>query len=245
MHTSKTKSLRMKNLFFVAVALGIFSGTSNKVTAQTSVHLETLASKAKVNPSPKFIEDIEIAPEKISNNISADNAMESVTASPAVVSLNHNTFASSSIEQCSSMQFKYATLMDAPVETITNAPLYNFIDQWWGTRYHYGGDDKYGIDCSAFTGRVIANVYGINLPRTAADQYKASERVTKENLQEGDLVFFNTRGGVSHAGVYLGNNYFVHSSVKYGVTISSMEDGYYSKKFISGGRVNKDVVKTN
>jgi lipoprotein Spr len=55
----------------------------------------------------------------------------------------------------------------------------------------------------------------------------------------GDLVFFNTRGGVSHVGVYLTNNHFVHSSSRNGVMISSLDDSYYSKKFIGGGRVNQ------
>jgi lipoprotein Spr len=63
--------------------------------------------------------------------------------------------------------------------------------------------------------------------------------VANEDLQEGDLVFFNTRGGISHVGLYLGNNYFVHSSTSGGVTISSLTDDYYSKKFLSGGRVKK------
>lgn len=238
MHTSKTKSLRMKNLFFVAVAFGIFSGTSTKVAAQTSINLESVASKSRPNASLKFIENIEITPEKISDNIAADyKSSEAAPEAVKVVSVNYNTVASSDIEQCTKMQFKYATMMNREVETISNTPLYNFIDEWWATRYHYGGNDKRGIDCSAFTGRVLATVYGVTLPRTAADQYKASERISKENLQEGDLVFFNTRGGVSHAGVYLGNNYFVHSSVNWGVTISSLNDDYYSRKFISGGRV--------
>jgi lipoprotein Spr len=56
-------------------------------------------------------------------------------------------------------------------------------------------------------------------------------------LLEGDLVFFNTRGGVSHVGVYLGEGYFTHSSSSAGVTISSLDDNYYSKKYIGGGRV--------
>jgi len=207
----------MKYLFFFAVALGIFPGTFIKVTAQTSINLESVAGKHISKTSLHFIEGIEITPEKISDNLSAD----------------HN------IEQCSATQFKYATMMNREVETLTDTALYNFIDEWWATRYRYGGTDKYGIDCSAFAGKVLESVYGISLPRTAAEQYKLSERISKNNLVEGDLVFFNTRGGISHEGVYLGNNYFVHSSVNGGVTISSLTDNYYSRTFISGGRVCK------
>ena len=228
----------MKYLFFVAVAIGIVSGTST-VTAQTSVNLESVASKASLKSSPRFIESIEITRDKISDNLPADELTERQESSVAVVSVNRNITSGSNIEDCTKMQFKYATMMNTEVENITNTTLYNFIDEWWATRYHYGGSDKNGIDCSAFTGKLVSNVYGITLSRTAADQYKETQRVNMTDLAEGDLVFFNTRGGVSHAGFYLGNGYFVHSSVNYGVTISSLTDGYYNKKFISGGRINK------
>jgi cell wall-associated NlpC family hydrolase len=75
------------------------------------------------------------------------------------------------------------------------------------------------------------------LPRTARNQYAACNKVKREDLLEGDLVFFNTRGGVSHVGIYLGNGYFAHSSVHSGVTVSSLNDKYYSSKFIIGGRL--------
>lgn len=229
----------MKNLFFVAVAIGIVSGTSTSVTAQTSVNLESVAAKTSLKSSPHFIESIEITPEKISDNLPADELTERRESTAEVVSVNRNSTSGSNIEDCTKMQFKYATVMNTEVENISNTALYNFIDEWWATRYHYGGSDKNGIDCSAFTGKLVSNIYGVTLPRTAADQYKETQRVSMADLAEGDLVFFNTRGGVSHAGLYLGNGYFVHSSVNYGVTISSLTDGYYNKRFISGGRLSK------
>ncbi len=66
------------------------------------------------------------------------------------------------------------------------------------------------------------------------------KKLKKTDLLEGDLVFFNTRGGVSHAGVYLGNGYFVHASVHAGVTINSLNDAYYSRKYIGGGRISAE-----
>ncbi len=239
MHTCKTKSLRMKYLFFFAVALGIFPGTFIKVTAQTSINLESVAGKHISKTSLHFIEGIEITPEKISDNLSADNVNANNEVENTMVPSAGDIASDHNIEQCSATQFKYATMMNREVETLTDTALYNFIDEWWATRYRYGGTDKYGIDCSAFAGKVLESVYGISLPRTAAEQYKLSERISKNNLVEGDLVFFNTRGGISHEGVYLGNNYFVHSSVNGGVTISSLTDNYYSRTFISGGRVCK------
>jgi len=227
----------MKNLFFVTVAMGIFSGTSFTAKAQTSINLENVGNKSKSRISLKFIDNIEINPGKISGN-SPDAGLIEKNTNPSINTTPINTIALD-IEKCSPLQFKYAMIMDREVETITNTSLYNFIDEWWGTRYRYGGTTKKGIDCSSFSGKVLESVYGITAPRTAAEQYDMAEKLTENELVEGDLVFFNTRGGVSHVGIYLGENYFAHSSVKYGVTISSLKDDYYSRKFIGGGRICK------
>lgn len=143
------------------------------------------------------------------------------------------------IETLTSLQYKYAMMMDVDVESLKNISLLAFIDDWFGTRYRYGGTSKRGIDCSALTGALLMAVYGFNMPRTARQQYDASEHIAKSELKEGDLVFFNTRGGVSHVGVYLENNYFVQAS-SHGVTISSLDDHYYAKRFICGGRIIQD-----
>jgi lipoprotein Spr len=102
-----------------------------------------------------------------------------------------------------------------------------------------GGTTKKGIDCSAFSGTLLSSVYSFDVPRTAREQYKICQIINQDELMAGDLVFFNTRGGVSHVGVYLTDNNFVHSSSSQGVMISSLTDNYYAKKFISGGRVNQ------
>jgi lipoprotein Spr len=231
----------MKHLFFVSVAAGIFSGTSISVNAQTAVNSVKFAATPK--KSVQFIEGIEIK-RGATANAEADLWTPKPVTKPAPAAVikpaykntgNSGTF----IETCSALQFKYAQLMDIDVESITNTRLYETIEEWWATRYHYGGTTKKGIDCSAFTGVLFAAAFGMALPRTARDQYAQCDKVERENLTEGDLVFFNTRGGVSHVGVYLANGYFVHSSVHGGVTISSLEEDYYNRKYISGGRVNQ------
>jgi lipoprotein Spr len=80
--------------------------------------------------------------------------------------------------------------------------------------------------------------FGINLPRTAREQYDATKRISRTDLKEGDLVFFNTQGGVSHVGVYLQNNKFVHASSG-GVTISDLFEPYWERRFIGVGRFEK------
>lgn len=228
----------MKHLFFVAVAFGIFPGTINAVAAQSSYSAkQTFKKKAPI--SLKFIDDIEISPADAAVAYKDVTMVTPSGGGPTVVAAIEKPVGESTIEACSQLQFKYAMLIESEVEAITNIPLFASIEEWWGTKYHYGGNSKSGIDCSAFTGRLLADVYNIIAPRTAKEQFDLSDKIEVADLQEGDLVFFNTRGGVSHVGMYLGNNYFVHSSVQSGVTISSMADGYYNKKFIGGGRIHK------
>lgn len=146
-----------------------------------------------------------------------------------------------SIESFSPLQFKYAMLLDVNVESLKNISLLAFIDDWFGTRYRFGGTSKRGVDCSALTSALLLAVYGFNMPRTAREQYRATEHIGRDELKEGDLVFFNTRGGVSHVGIYLGNDHFLQAS-SHGVTISSLDEHYYKKRFICGGRVSQDKM---
>lgn len=241
----------MKSLFVVAVATGIFTGTFFSASAQANVNMEKLASKSKT-ASPKFINNIEITPQgsKPSDGdyYSNEDFSQQPTTAPKKEEVKEpvkkvTVTSTAAIEKCTALQFKYALLMDVEVETLTNFALLNFIEEWWATRYRYGGTDKKGIDCSSFTGKLQQDVYKNTMPRTAREQYQVCDKVSLANLQEGDLVFFNTRGGVSHVGVYVGNNCFVHSSTNSGVTISSLTDDYYSKRFISGGRVVCSTAK--
>lgn len=142
------------------------------------------------------------------------------------------------IERAGQIEFKFAQLLETEVEDLNNFELYAFINQWLNTSYRFGGNSKNGIDCSGFTGQLMKSVYNTEMPHSAKGQYHAVEKIDKENLSEGDLVFFNTRGGVSHVGVYLRNGYFVHSSSKDGVRISSLNEKYYHRKFIGAGRIN-------
>lgn len=144
---------------------------------------------------------------------------------------------SASLELFSLQQFKYAIRLDVPVEALQNKSLYNLIDEWWGTPYRLGGSTHNGIDCSAFVQTLMFGVFSMQLPRTAREQKQQAEWIPTSDLREGDLVFFNTRGSVSHVGVYLHNNKFVHASTSGGVMISDLNETYWSRKFLGAGRV--------
>ena len=140
------------------------------------------------------------------------------------------------IEQSLNDQFRYAILMDVEVEQLANQALYHYITDWWGTPYRMGGDTKKGIDCSAFVQGLMVSVYGVSLPRVAREQKASCRSLSTAELQEGDLLFFNTRGGVSHVGVYLHNNYFVHASTSGGIMISSLNESYWQHRYVGAGR---------
>ena len=206
----------MKNLLFVSVALSVFTVTSFSASAQFKMN---------------FLKDMNLLNDGVEYGIAKSGSKFTTSFKKILAPVLMAT------ELCSTIQFKYAQILNKDVELVTNKSLFNFIDEWWATRYRYGGTSKKGIDCSSYTGHLLNEVFGLVLPRTAREQYAVCSRVNREDLLEGDLVFFNTRGGVSHVGVYLGEGYFTHSSSSAGVTISSLDDNYYSKKYIGGGRV--------
>ncbi|MES2681146.1 MAG: C40 family peptidase [Bacteroidota bacterium] len=121
---------------------------------------------------------------------------------------------------------------------IQNNKLFLFINDWYGVPYKYGGCQKTGIDCSCFTNLLYEKVYNKKTGRSADDMYNACEKILLDEVKEGDLIFFRIGGNsVSHVGVYLRNNLFVHSSTSKGVIINSMDEAYYKKYFHSGGRL--------
>lgn len=133
---------------------------------------------------------------------------------------------------------------DLDVENITlKEKLLMEIIKYLNTPYKYGGNSSDGIDCSAFTRTVYSDVLSIELNRSAKDQYSQGIKIeNQEDLKFGDLIFFNTRRRVKpgHVGIYIGDNLFAHASSKYGVIVSSLDQDYYSHRFMGGRRVESD-----
>lgn len=149
----------------------------------------------------------------------------------------NNSYPAADMEKGDWLQLKYAVILNSSPENLNNTPLLKLIDEWWGTRYSMGGTTKDGIDCSAFTQIIMGNVYGVSLPRNSGDQYKASQQIDDDQLQEGDLVFFSSGRSISHVGVYLMNNKFVHASTSQGVMVSDLNESYWKAKYKGAGRV--------
>jgi peptidoglycan DL-endopeptidase CwlO len=109
-----------------------------------------------------------------------------------------------------------------------------------GVRYQFGGASPSGFDCSGFLFYVFGKV-GIELPRMSADQYHVGKAVSKADLLPGDIVFFQGtyKAGISHSGIYIGDNKFISATSSRGIKIDSLSDGYWGPKYAGAKRVLK------
>lgn len=111
------------------------------------------------------------------------------------------------------------------------------FSNWKGTRYHLGGTTHKGVDCSALMQHIFNDSFHKSLPRTTTQQIKNGEKVSKEQLEPGDLVFFKTSPGMRHVGVYVGDNKFIHASSSEGVTMSSLANRYWVQHYETARRL--------
>ncbi len=209
-------------------------------TAQWTKAKPTNPAYVDNNDEPiEFLENIAVTP----GSVYIKNKSNSIETEPSVKkSKNYEVMPSnlSDVEKANWLQLKYSIKMDVPVESVNNIALLKKIDEWYGTPYCLGGTSKGCVDCSYFTLDVMSNIYNTSLKRTAAEQYEQSTKINWDDLTEGDLIFFKADGRrtISHVGIYLTNNKFVHASTSQGVTISDLSDAYWQKRLYSLGRVN-------
>jgi lipoprotein Spr len=122
----------------------------------------------------------------------------------------------------------------------TDTILNKFMEHWIGKPYKLGGKTEKGIDCSQFNKRLYKDVYNKELQNVAYKQWEQTERIKKDSLQIGDLVFFRSRVSPSgwHTGVYIGNTYFIHAANRYeGVKISTLNEPRYKVSIRGYGRL--------
>lgn len=125
--------------------------------------------------------------------------------------------------------------------TSAGEKIADYAKKFLGVRYVYGGESPKGFDCSGFT-QYVYNKFGIALNRTASTQTSQGTVVSKSNLKLGDLVFFDTNGGhnnVTHVGIYIGNNKFIHAATGSvsSISISSLDESYYARNYMTARRI--------
>ena len=115
--------------------------------------------------------------------------------------------------------------------------LYKVYEKYARVKYCYGGNDANGFDCSALVQRIYKEAFNINLPRTTHGQIKEGRRVSKSELKEGDILFFQTSYNVLHSGIYLERGEFIHASSRHGVILSNIHNPYWRAKYYQARRI--------
>src|SRR5688572_27853840 len=226
----------LKRLSIYSLMLVLLASCSSLKTAFTGNREPASTQNSNtVKKETKFLDQIDV-PVESSRSKKEDDAVISVVKKEKTETRNRIS-RQDDAENLSQLQVKYSVLLNTPAEEVKNTRMFEFIDGWYGTPYRLGGTTKKGVDCSAFSQFLFASVYGLTIPRTAREQYDLTNRISRTELKQGDLIFFNTRGGVSHVGIYLQNNKFVHASTSGGVMISDIFDEYWARKFVGVGRL--------
>ena len=209
-------------------AFAFFTGCK----AFQSLNTKTTTVKNQENKTPVFLDDINVKPDtkRGSINMAPENSKKKTSLQMQQADGN--------LSLANNLQMKYASMLNVDASKLPSIALLREVDIWWGTKYCMGGTSQSCIDCSALTQTIIEDVYGVEIPRTAQAQYDNCEIVKGDDtLQEGDLVFFHTtRRGISHVGLYLSNNKFVHASTSQGVMISDLNDSYWKERYRGAGR---------
>lgn len=240
-------NVMMKRIVFLMGMISVFVLTSckslSKLTSRDNSTAKTAPAKTTASTQQReFLDGIEVTPGAAvtsRHKTSTTNAVVAGASGKDKTSAAARDMSSFNIERAGYLQLKYAVIIDATVEKLTNIPLLETIDKWWGTKYCMGGSSSDCIDCSAFTQVLMRDVFNTTLPRTAQEQYDTSEKIDLADLQEGDLVFFHTTGrkkDITHVGIYLLNNKFVHAATSGGVMISDLNEKYWQPKFRGAGR---------
>ncbi len=142
---------------------------------------------------------------------------------------------------CTAQTKKELSVLDSLPYLTTDTVLNGFMLHWIGKPYKLGGKTERGIDCSQFNKRLYSDVYKLELENVCYKQYNQTERIKKDSLQIGDLLFFRSSQSPSgwHCGTYIGETMFVHAANKYeGVKVSSLLEPRYKKAYKGAGRLN-------
>jgi lipoprotein Spr len=222
----------MRNKVYIFSVLGLLMLSGCKSLGKLTSKDQSSATKVQGSSSsmPRgFLDNLAVLPGEV-------KLAGVAVAAPPVAPANTKTL---SYDAALSLPNKYANLLGVAPTELTNTLLLSQMEKWYGTQYCFGGSTDSCIDCSSFTQVILRDVYNVKIPRNSQQQFDASTKIEVENLKEGDLVFFNTVSAsmiITHVGVYVCNNKFVHASTSKGVTINDLSEKYFAKAFRGAGR---------
>jgi lipoprotein Spr len=222
----------MRYKVYIIAVLGLFllSGCKSlgRLTSKDQSSARVQAGSSSSMPRG-FLDDIAVLPGEV--KVGGVKVMAPPQAAPSATT--------STYEAALTLPNKYANLLGVAPTELTNMQLLLQMEKWFGTQYCFGGSTDSCIDCSSFTQVILRDVYNIKIPRNSQQQFDASTKIEPENLKEGDLVFFNTVSAsmiITHVGVFVCNNKFVHASTSKGVTINDLSEKYFAKAYRGAGR---------
>jgi cell wall-associated NlpC family hydrolase len=168
-----------------------------------------------------------------STNILAQKIIKVPKKEVAATNSNENTYTKSSSDRKSAIKLSRGG-------TVVSGSKYSVVSkafEFLGRPYVWGASGPSAFDCSGFTSYVYKS-FGVSLPHKASQQASIGQTVSRSSLQAGDLVFFDTEGGISHVGIYIGDGQFIHaSSGSDKVTVSEIGSSYYSGRYITAKRI--------
>jgi cell wall-associated NlpC family hydrolase len=225
------KKSMLNKLLFIVLVFAIIVGCSPSTNAQ---RYGSKKSKSKqTSTSTRYQKDNSIIKDSIST--------QSIAATPDTTIIDEFDEAPPTENLVDKKRFiaNYKNYINPDIPQSFREEVLLEIIRYLDTPYKYGGNSENGIDCSGFTKNVFLSAVNIELPRTAREQFNTGDKIDRDDLEFGDLVFFNTtkRSFPGHVGLYIGDNQFIHASRKLGVTISSFDESYYLKRYVGARRI--------
>ncbi|WP_421711506.1 NlpC/P60 family protein [Alcanivorax sp.] len=165
-------------------------------------------------------------------------APESMTEAPAAIRAKQKASSGNSAPDLQAQQEMDALVADVMAEVPPlRVSLEAQHEDWKGVPYRYGGLSPRGVDCSGFVYLTFLSRLGMEVPRTTTELLQSGEKVKRDEIQVGDLVFFRTGPGNRHVGIYMGNGDFLHASSSQGVMTSSLSNPYWRQRYWQARRL--------